>query len=407
MSTAIDPGMAIDFGLAGPAAENFELGYEAVVSWARACAPELLEATVGQPDEVGGGQVLVSLHPAAPPLSFHFGSDPRVDAETSLAGPGYHAFVVDQLKRLPEFGLHLTSDHGRSGDPTGYFDSDAFQDIVDASASWLEREAAASLRGGAHSFGLRPRYRYASVSESPVNTMLGRRDRSWLEVVAQDGHLGLEALPWSSQERGAAFHRGRALAQLWCDVRFRAPSSEAELERLESVVDDLEQARKCDATIALPSEAWAEVAGLVGRDIPVSTTPEPRIGYRRSEVEVEAQDGWWLTIPGELAEDEREGAFWAGDPERGVWLAAFRPEEGSPAELVREALPDEHGGELFEEQEAGIYRLARLVPDPDGEGELLHYACAVEGALAAGMFAFTGDEGRRWAFRTLRALCHE
>lgn len=405
--------VGFEFALTGAAAASFEDGHEAILSWARAFAPDLLEGVSAEPHEQGGGLVLVSLHPAAPPLFVRLGARAAVAAETGSAGPGYHAFVIDALKKLPEVGLEMVGGEGLRGDPTGYAEGAPFASVVTACATWLAAEAAPLVEAGAGSLALLPGHRYETVSAAPFNTPLGRRGLPWLEAVARDGHAGLDALPWRGLGRDAAFHRDRALSQLWCGVRFRAPGTELELERLESVVDDLEHAHEAAPEMALPTRAWAELAGFAGRELPpagaVAMDASQPVGYRRDEVLVEAQDGWWLTVPGQLSEDEREGAFWAGDTERGVWLAAFRPEDATadPAALARAALQDEPLGELFEDDEGGVHKVANLVSDPDSEGQLLHYACAVDGALAVGMFAFGGPEGRAWAVRTLLAMRHE
>ncbi|MBX9626397.1 MAG: hypothetical protein K2X82_21535, partial [Gemmataceae bacterium] len=337
------------------------LGRAAV--WFEGAGDTVLDAVLAR-DPEANPVLLVTLHPAAPPVEVRVGGSGRVRlaAATTPAGPGYHQFLCDLLRPFAaDFGLAW--DPAASLDPTGYFFD---QDRAPCDRHFL-RWLAGACADNPESVGLRPGD-LAFTHPGPVLTPLGPRPREWAARVAGNPTAGRDFFPWWDPRTDAAFYRNRVLCRLWAEFPWRPPLTEAEGELTDQVAADLATAYKLDPAGELPWREWLEVLAAVENDRDGFTVtpadPELReavalragelsaggglIGYRRLPVRARLGGGWSVEVPGEFAREWGEDRTWTGwSGGRTVWFHAERftkPDGSAPtaAEAVavgRRSLP--------------------------------------------------------------------
>lgn len=417
-----------------------ETWLERIRSWLEANAGEPLEAIRSGQDPRDRTAVLASLHPCAEDLHLTV-PEPGLlvaSAKTSGVGPGYHIYLCELLHRLgDDLGIAWDAPDNSTGDgdETGYFHT--------ADTAALEAEFLAWLRGVVQlvADGLRDDYQWLMISmaighhyhhHGPLVTPTGPRGLDWVRTVALDPARGIDLFPWWPAGLGAPFFRGRALARMWRDVRWRAPLADDEGRLLMDVHLDLARAYRLDPSLDYPWREWSELMDhieshfgyvesigdelepLVRQRAGARAVPPPdaAIGYRRRPVRVELTDGWSIEIPGELREEWDEDGLWtARDTGRIVFFRSYgltKDDESKPsvAEILDGLpLPD---GELFEHRDGAIVGRATLRAH-DEEDELvwrLTGQTAVAGGLTVCHVVFRDPRERDWAVATWRSLAH-
>ncbi|HXR40505.1 MAG TPA: hypothetical protein VN776_15495 [Terracidiphilus sp.] len=287
------------------------------------------------------------MHPAAEEfeLSFVGPSQLVASANTTTVGPGYHVFLTSVLKDLAhEFHarwVRAAEDSEDYGDETGYFFTGDEKRLNAEMMSWLAALAKiffdGSLdpddRGIALCLPMNPQFEV----EQPASTPLGPRDREWLHRTAQDGGSGTDFFAWWTPGFNAEYYLGRALAQMWTDVRWRPPISESETLALEDVAGSLRRAYELNPSLRYPWAEWKQVLELLNRDgaeaelVNSRVEGEPTIGYRRKEVTVALPGGWGIKTPGSFSdfEPDDDNDLCAIDPPREIWFTAYRFEAAS------------------------------------------------------------------------------
>ena len=358
-------------------------------------------------DAAGCPLLCFQLHPGAPDarIAACDRNTVRMSAETGSVGPGYHAHVGEVVAALDE---ELGMTWAAADEPTmtgGSAASDHVERemLADLSAragrllAHVERDGwsgARLLLGGCHRY---------SLGEA-LATPLGPRDRSWLEGVSRDGALGRDIFSWWTPGLGARYRLGRALFEMWVNVRWRPPITAEEIALLQGVLALLDSAHASNPALDYPCREWREVLTLLGRD--PNQAPRdgddpgrPPIGYRRGNVRVTVGDGWSLVHPGAFADRwEDPATYTAWDGTRTIWLATSA---GSPDVAA-----------------AGLRRRLNVALAPPIVGEVLvgeaspagdpvhHVQARVEAngrsAMATIIVASPTDEA--WALEVLRSL---
>lgn len=378
--------------------------------------------------------LLAAFHPAAEPVELRLGPSGklRLSAVTSPAGPGYHAYLCDTARALAgDFGFAWDTpapDH----DPARFFAAGDLGRLQTHFLRWLAGACARALPavtpgGGPWPVGM-PRGP-VFLHPGPVLTPLGPRPVEWLKAVAADPARGADFFPWWTPDLGAAFYRGRALAELWLEFRWRPPLTEAEGEQVDQVAADLANAFDLDPAGGLPWAAWAEVIAAIEADAhgytvePVGPDlkrevarraaggPAAPLGYRRCPVRATLSGGWHLDVPGTLATAWEDGRTWtAWDAARAVWFRGSSLAGGPAAAALATArrglpagdpVPGPAGGDVVGEAVFG--------PHEEGGRPVwrLSGVAACPGKLAACNVYVSDPADRDWAVRVWRSLRHD
>ncbi len=325
--------------------------------WFEESGDVVLDAQLGR-DAADRPVLRVLLHPASPPAEIRLDLDGRVrvQAVTTPAGPGYHAFLCELLRNFAAaHQVEWILDDCQ--DATGYFLRHHRPTLEAAFAKWLHQEC----RRRPHTPGLTYEHEFTYPAE--VLTPLGPRSAAWREALARDLSGGQDYFPWWNPHPDAAFYRNRALVRLWCDYPWRPPLTEAEGEAADQIANDLATAFHLDPDAELPWSAWLELLHHIDQDAaserlcvspydpnlsiklwmragPHSVPPEKRIGYRRYPIRVRLDGGWTIDIPGDFTYEWDEDRNWtAWNRTHAIWFRriGFQAPDGrvrSPEELV-------------------------------------------------------------------------
>lgn len=386
--------------------------------------------------------LLLTLHPTPPPAEIRLGASGkvRIEAVTSPAGPGYHAYLCDLLKQMAEeFDVRWELPEGKS-DPGGYFVSRRREPLEQHFLRWLGTVCASSLQklsNGPVQLGLSTAHRFHHPGE--VLTALGPRDRAWLTRVAADPACGRDFFPWWVPSPDAAYYRNRAIVRLWCDFPWRPPLTESEGELADSIAADLATAFKLDPAGELPWPEWLELLTTIEDDTEGFTvTPEDQvlsvelwkrtgpishppgtspIGYRRGPVRESLGGGWSVDVPGDFArewEDARTWTAWSGV--RTVWFHVMgfaKPDGTMPTSrealmVGRRSMPE---GERVPSWDLdGMLGEAVFGPHADDDGRTvwrLSGLAALPGRLVICNIYVEAPNDREWAVQTWRSLRYE
>ena len=275
-----------------------------------------------------------------------------VIAATSMTGPGYHTHVcglLHTLSRQLAVFWEPAAEIIATGDQTGFFSSGDRSALEQAMLTWLRGKAQTALTraaAGRHrlSLSLDPGHRFEF--EGAIATPLGPRTEAWLRAVAEDPSAGIDVFPWWAPGLDAKYRLGRALSEMWTDVRWRKPVSDAESAQLRRILKLLRDAYSEAPELDYPWHEWDELAGYAddprGAPAKAHEPSAPLIGYRRRDVRVELLGGWSVTLPGSFAETwNDDGSYCAWGGGRTVWFASHdQPEDPAtgPAQVARPGL---------------------------------------------------------------------
>jgi len=368
------------------------------------------------------GRLTLALHPAASPIELsHVDGTLRLEAETGSAGPGYHACVcelADGIAREISFSWKAELD------PALFFahrDRAALERVVLDELAETARQILELARTGASGFALFLPEGLEVAHDGVVATLLGPRDRAWLERVANDASTGTDVLAWWSPGRDARHHRGVALASMWLEVRWRKPQDDAERALLDRVVTSLERAFGLDPELDYPWAAWAELFDLLGEESLRATrarlkaadpreAARPRPGYRRRAVRVTVSGGWSIAIPGELAERWDERGTWLGaDPKRSVWITSAEAPAGHTTDQTLAGLPPLEGeGDTLGMERGPIRGAVRFEVKDDENGKLhvAHAHAALGAHLVVATFLARSEDERETFLEMWGSLDH-
>ncbi|MEQ9076992.1 MAG: sialidase family protein [Sandaracinaceae bacterium] len=377
--------------------------------------------------------LLAELHPGAEPLRIEAHQRKLVlEAATGTAGPGYHRHVCALAESL---GVDLQIDW-EIGDEDGGADETGWlhrRDEAELEEAFLDQLGATVARilelvdRGAQGIALALPSSHHFTHDGVIATQLGPRSEAWLRAILDDPRHGVDAFPWWSPERDAAYFRGLALSQMWTEVRWRTPIREEETALLDRVVTWAEKAHGLDPQVSLPWRAISELYEHLGEESLRATRahvkaqaekPSASIGYRRRPVRARLSGGWSLEIPGALAERWEERGTWvAWDTKRSVWFTSLtvtddagKPSPDSATTLA--SLPplsrDSDEGEVLELESGELRGLAAFARDErDGETFYrLEAHAALREHAAVGTLVYTDEADREWALQTWGSLHH-
>lgn len=324
--------------------------------------------------EMDDGSMRVGLHPAAEDvlLEPEGAHGVRVTARTNVPGPGYHAFLLEQLE-LCGRELALDLQDGDEQDPvdeTGYHATRDFAALQSEMAAWLRGVATAvDPEPGTSGHMISMSIGTPTLLGPGVLTPTGVVTAEWLRALRELSGERLERecpafFPWWESGTGAEARIGLARTLLF-DLPWHPPIDEREQAHTELARDIL---REIDPRTRFGADTASVL--LAELDALLSTPPEdahaPRsdgFGFRRQVLEHQVFDGVRLQFPGwAYAESEDDGATahaWWGTSSVRVSTVDFDPEA---LEQVRELQAEE----VAQAAAAGPRRTFRFA---DGAGD--------------------------------------
>lgn len=390
-----------------------------VLKWARNLLDErnISEGVDGE----GRPAVFCRFHPAAEPVEFIDLGAGRilVSANTSTVGPGYHAHVVDlldQLSREATLAWDPSAPGADYGDETGYFGTRDFAELQHQMLLWL-RALAEHCSGATDGLQVALPLTHRFMAPGFATTPMGIRDRDWFQRVSEDPRGGIDFFAWWERGATAQHHLGRAVSQMWTEVRWRPPYSDAEFGLMENILEALEKAFTLEPSAAYPWAEWNELIELVEWQSPLVEMVHHRaersgpstIGYRRFPVSVSLAAGWSIQLDGSMSEDwDEKGTFCATSGGRTIWFTAYRlPARTlnmSPKQILDET-PAKTGERLERQEEALLSRgvLTRSVEDGE-EFWLFSTDSVAPPKRAVCTICYHDDNDRDWAIETWRSL---
>jgi hypothetical protein len=385
--------------------------------------------------ESGKAALLVEVHPGAEEVELCVPEPGRLIAcaKTSSAGPGYHIFLCDLLRRLGQrFHLqwHAPDAEDGTGDETGYFFDNDPETPRQEMLRWLAALAHVvtdqEFAEDSHIRMVSMPLGYSYPEQQGILTPLGPRSADWFRQVAEAPVRGIDFFPWWPVGIGSAFFLGRALCRMWQEVRWRPPETDAEGELLMDVHLDLERAFHLDDAAPIPWREWSELLEYLTEhfgyiEFPQGTNLEgevharaqravggPRIGYRRGPVQVSLTGGWSIVVPGEFAEQwHDDGEQWlAWDSSRRVSFLSWTVAEADEPQPARSILRDLElpQGEHFEHRDGAI--LGRAVFHGSDDAWSLQAYSAVDGGYAQCDLSVSNRDQLPWALEVWKSLRH-
>lgn len=398
------------------------------------------------------GAIEVGLHPAARPIRFEATDAGRVvaTAMTVPVGPGYHTYVASLLDRMgDELGLvwaklatpapgaagrvaaaaplSASSDDAPSIDPTGAFGSGDRHDAERGHLGWL-RSALIAVRDArrqhAEGLHLATPVGVRFTFDGALATVLGPRDDAWLERALADPRVAADVWPWVADAMDARYLLGRALSELWLDVRWRPPINAGETQLMDDILGTLRKAYPLEPGLAWPWHEWRELFQLRGQPDPATRAlldrgagplvggatdaNAMRIGFRRRPVTI-VHEGWTLEVPGSFT-GRRDSEEWTGgEAGRNVTLAGTETEEGGhpmTADRFLQQVAGHLGRDAIEHDDGVVRGRARLSSDPSSGVEVatVEGFSAVRGRGAAIRIEIDDPQDWKWALDTWRGL---
>jgi hypothetical protein len=362
------------------------------------------------------------LHPAAENLEISFLDSEyfTVSANTTSAGPGYHIFVGEMLHALTHhFDIVWDKPTEEYCDEISYFYSRDQEQVFDSMSAWLRSLVGISFDGNPKAEHTRMHLAMQGdvtfSSDAVAITPLGPRDIEWVTKIAEDGRNGRDFFAWWAPVLDAEYFLNRALVRMWSDVRWRAPTTDEELQTMRYVSNSLWNAYQLDPGKNYPWAEWNEVLDLLQENHQgyrfvreKSRGLQPGIGYRRRDVEVALVDNWSITVPGSFSDfawDEK-GNYFAVDPPRNVSITVYAFDEDSQTwfESKRQQLLQENR-ELVHELR-GYFAAGEIkkVLDKGVEFFQLLAHCIAPGWVTICAIAFNKPEERDWAITVWKSL---
>lgn len=388
------------------------------------CGATLVGSEIRDADG-GRTDLCFGLHPAAPDVRLKAWEHSRITAMASTwrAGAGYHAHVCEVLRELGDalaLGWDPPDSDPSRGDVTGYFHTSDRAELERSMLDCLRRQAQDAhdrVAAGESTPSLALSTDHRFELEGAVATPMGPRDVEWLRRVIEDPRQGVDVFSWWEPGRGATYRLGRAVAEMWTSVRWRAPETAEEVAQLQRILAWLHSAYVRDPTLDYPWREWEELRGyLEGADPvpPHARRPTgPLIGYRRRNVRVRLGNGWSISIPGSFAESrEGDGTYCAWGGGKTVWFTSLEDSERDDGLSAQELLPNLDTGERPVEIPGLSARFAVRagVMDFSEETQRLHKLnsrVALPGRLVLFTLVYDDPKAEAWAVATLESVQHD
>jgi hypothetical protein len=360
------------------------------------------------------------LHPAAEEIEICL-MDPNhltVSANTSTVGPGYHIYLSDLLHRwTKEFSVKWETfgpdDDTIFGDETDYFFTGDKSMVYGHMGSWLKTLTGSffdgTLDSDAKSVALCMPMNTQFEADFLAVTQLGPRDKAWLRQMSEGLLHQSEFFSWFDVGLTAEYYRGRALVQMWSNIRWRKPVNNYEKQTISSTLGALETAYRKNPNLQMPWNEWHELSRLTGTSVPFvrdRVTGPGQIGYRRGRARVSLPGHWSIESEGSFSEFEshEDGSLSSFDPPREIWFTAYSFSADDPTAAFRNMRQDvlNQNRELVHETEEYI---SAASISQKSEGYYMLQSTNV-GILCRSIctLIFESPQDREWAIRVWKSI---
>lgn len=364
------------------------------------------------------------LHPAAPDMAIVASETGRLvlTASTAVAGPGYHTFLSQLVRRLgTDLDVTWALYDGVVETDELLFEPPDRPSVEREMLGWLMPALVAARTARARGTDMVHLGLPAGTLFTPCGalaTVMGPRDDAWLETAIRQPVTAVDVWPWWSDATDARYLLNRALCLMWTEVRWRPPGIVDEAVLIDEVRGYLRRAHGLDPTLPYPWREWAELLQLRGGEDPLAeriaagarqAEAGPLIGYRRRQVTA-IHEGWSISVPGSFAERRGADEWWGGEAGRSVTLAATttgtqggRP---MPPEMFLDQVAGQIGADAIHHRLGPVVGKARLTTDASSgiEVAVLDGYSAVVGSGAAVKIVFDNASHWEWALETWRSL---
>lgn len=265
------------------------------------------------------------------------------DAQTSIAGPGFHKAVVDLLDKISS-RLKIDID---VEDETTYVNERDFRQLQRQHHHWL----CSFIYEFINQENIEIKRMYVSwryeewvpIDLEGLITPMGIYSKEYCKKIVKEDRLkefSTNYFPWFNDKKDALYYRGMALYLMWNDFCWVKPRTEEELALAERILSFLAFARRMDPSIKLPLKEWQEISYLIGRKDANIVGPElnniKQIGYRRKDILVSIFNYWELVLPGRMiVERERDEVIFR-DADKEIHLSEYIIDEENPPFLLKE-----------------------------------------------------------------------
>jgi len=364
-----------------------------------------------------GETLSVHLHPAAGPIEVRVDGERVVcSAQTSDAGPGYHAYVVELVERVGErAGLtwRWTDGDGERGDECGFHESRDFAALQREMLGWLRQLCAVLVERGAGPFQVCMPVEVRPLRATGVCTPLGPRPAEWATTVAtaSDDELaahGAAFFPWWGRALDAAFWHGYGSALAWVDVPWHACDGDGEAAIYGAALAAFDRARALDPRIELPARELAELRRLADPDADPDVAPaRDGIGYRRGAMRWRLAGGWWMTGPGYWYEShDEDGTITRHFADRAIHVTSYSASSTADQLLARarERMAAADPARVVSWRDGELQAIGLVSWDDADRHWLLQGEVATDGKLCVATFVYHDDADRSWAEEIFRSI---
>ncbi|MEG1731732.1 MAG: hypothetical protein RR252_01140 [Longicatena sp.] len=247
-----------------------------------------------------GTSVLLDICPEGSVVCSYTGCFISIVAQTNIAGPGFHAFVV----RLFDDIMMESDVHFEVSDPTQYYMNRDFEELKYAYFyPWLKEIGEFALEESKVQQDICVawpiHYYHPTVKEGYMVTPMGYLaidDFSNKDMM----QIAEKFFVWNEIERDAQYYINCALVILWKECYFTYSEMNDESEKqTHSALDYLEAAYDKEPSIGIPS-VYTELCKIVHREPCIEhyvSIDIPNLGYRKEDVFYEIGD-WLLPCSG-------------------------------------------------------------------------------------------------------------
>lgn len=347
----------------------------------------------------------VFLHPIEEPVRFYAeGGYLVVEARTSSAGPGYHAFVVewlDQLASAEGFKWQVALGDGDFCDETNYVTDRDFPALQQAMADLFKAIAKYVLQAeanGLSQFNLSLPVGFEVQGDYFAINGLGFWSRHFF-----DDFIPELFCAWWTYGLDAKALANMAISKMWRDVYWHPPVTEEERRDLAAIQALAARARQFDPLVDLPDRALKDIDVLLSGE-ELCDIERGEIGFRRRPMRQFLTGGWSICLPGYFYQrvdpDCSQVSIWYGDRTVHVTTLDFDPADLEPqwprvgeTETLR-----------FETEDFRCTATLRPHQDVDVCGWLLQATCNSFSSVAVFSILYLDEGDRSWAEDVLKTV---
>lgn len=249
----------------------------------------------------------------------------QAEAVTSVAGPGFHAAVINALTKTAQ-AMNIVFDFE---DATDYIYNKAFMHLQKQFVEDL-RQSVEDLVSRCKESDIQTTQLvdwnapFIPTNQKQIVTLLGSYSIEELEEYLNNDFeaFAKRYFMWYNEGKDALYRKQSALFALWNVYKWRRPISQDEANLVTSIARNLEMARMLDNDITLPNEAWQTICAHNG--IPylnlneMATEDYSTLGYLRGDVIQLLPLDYRLRIRGAFSRINQENAIIFTDGPRQV-----------------------------------------------------------------------------------------